>query len=109
MELPEENYLQIQFKNKYPTCYEAIFAIKGGMYSKTYAVFPILMTEIETDIMFNTNMELIKMGYDVVNIFDSLYSNSSKGIETAKQLVMEKFAEFGINPKLKDIDYRIDG
>ena len=104
MELPEENYLQIQFKNKYPTCYEAIFGIKGGMYSKKHADFPVNMSIIETEIIFETNIELIKMGYDVVNIFDSLYSNSSEAIEIAKKLVLEKFAKYGITPKFKDID-----
>jgi hypothetical protein len=104
-EIEKENYLKTQFKEKYPTCYEAIFAIKGGLYSKTYADFPKLMTEIETHIMWQTNIEMIKEGYNVINIFDSLYSDSKKAIEKAKAMVTTKFQEYGICPKVKDIDY----
>lgn len=104
-EIEKENYLKTQFKEKYPTCYEAIFIIKGAkLYSKEYKEFPMLMTAFETLIMFETNMELIKMGYDVVNIFDSLYSDKEEAIAIAKDLVIKKFNEFGITPKLKDID-----
>ena len=105
MEVEKENYLKTQFKEKYPTCYEAIFNIKGGFYSKEYKEFPVMMTEIETAIMFQTNIELIKMGYDVVNIFDSLYSDSEEAIAEAKKIVLQKFGEVGICPKLKDINY----
>ena len=104
-EVEKENYLKTQFKEKYPTCYEAIFNIKGGLYSKEYKMFPVMMTEIETAIMFQTNIEVIKMGYDVVNIFDSLYSDSEEAIAKAKRIVIEKFNEVGICPKLKDINY----
>ena len=64
------------------------------------------MTELETAIMFETNMEIIKMGYDMVNIFDSLYSDNGEAIKAAKKMVMDDFAEFGIRPKLKDISYQ---
>jgi hypothetical protein len=106
-EVKKENYLKTQFREKYPTCYEAIFRIKGGdYYSEEYKIFPALMTELETAIMFETNMEIIKMGYDMVNIFDSLYSDNGEAIKAAKKMVMDDFAEFGIRPKLKDISYQ---
>ena len=106
--MKKENYLKTQFKEKYPTCYEAIFTIKGGRYySKKYKNFPAIMTELETLIIFETNIELIKMGYDVVSIHDSLYSDSEEAIALAKQMVLDKFNELGgITPKFKDIDYR---
>jgi hypothetical protein len=105
-EVKKDNYLKTQFKEKYPTCYEAIFQIKGGeYYSKDYKIFPALMTEIETEIMFGTNMKIIKMGYDMVNIFDSLYSDNEEAIKEAKKMVMDDFAYLGIRPKLKDISY----
>ena len=105
-EVKKENYLKTQFREKYPTCYEAIFRIKGGdYYSEEYKIFPALMTELETAIMFGANMEIIKMGYDMVNIFDSLYSDNEEAIKAAKKMVMDDFAEFGITPKLKDISY----
>jgi len=107
--LEEENELKTQFKEKYPTCYEAIFTIKGDQfYSEEYKRFPALMTEIETYIMWNTNLEVINQGYDMVNIFDSLYSDDETAIALAKHLVIEKFTKFGITPTLKDIDYRIE-
>ena len=69
------------------------------------AIFPGFMTELETAIMFETDMEIIKMGYDMVNIFDSLYSDNEDAINAAKKMVKDDFAEFGIRPKLKDISY----
>lgn len=106
-EVEQENYLKTQFKEKYPTCYEAIFRIKGDrFYSQDYKQFPALMTEIETEIIWKTNLEIIEQGFDMVNIFDSLYSDSEEAIQLAKKLVIEKFQLFGIAPKLKDIDYR---
>jgi hypothetical protein len=105
-EIKKENYLKTQFRQKYPTCYDAIFRIKGGYYSEDYKIFPALMTELETAIMFGTNMEIIKMGYDMVNIFDSLYSDNEEAINAAKKMVMDDFAFLGIRPKLKDISYR---
>jgi len=106
-EVEKENHLKTQFKEKYPTCYEAILQIKGGLYSSKYKDFPAIMTEIETFIMFNTNIKLIEAGYDVVNIFDSLYSDSDEAISMAKELVVAAFDECGgIKPMLKDISYR---
>jgi hypothetical protein len=105
-EVKKENYLKTQFREKYPTCYEAILRIKGGYYSEDYKIFPALMTEFETAIMFGANMEIIKMGYDMVNIFDSLYSDNEEAINEAKKMVMDDFALLGIRPKLKDISYR---
>ena len=105
--IEEENYLKVQLKEKYPTWYEAMFRIKGDTnYSQDYKNFPALMTEFETEIMFNTNMEVIGMGYEMVNIFDSLYSDSEAAIDEAKRLVRQKFGDLGLNPKFKDIRYR---
>jgi hypothetical protein len=108
-EVEKDNYLKVQFRDKYPTCHEAIFRIKGDhYYSKTYADFPALMTLLETEIMFTANEKVIEMGYDAVNIFDSLYSDSDTAIAIAKDLVIKGFARFGITPTLKDINYRTE-
>jgi hypothetical protein len=106
MEVEKDNPVKTMFKEKYPTCYEAIFHAKGGFYSKDYPDFPIAMQILETQIIFDTNIELIKMGYDVVNIFDALYSDSEEAIEVGKKLVAEKFAKHGIKPTFSNIDYR---
>ncbi|MFL5808371.1 MAG: hypothetical protein ACJ749_02560 [Flavisolibacter sp.] len=95
-----------QFIDKYPTCYEAIYRLKGGKwYAKEYKDFPAIMTEIETDIIWATNVEMIEAGYDVVNIFDSLLSDSKEAIANAKKKVLDRFKVYGITPTLKDIDY----
>lgn len=107
--IEQENFLKNKFKEKYPTCYEAIFKLKGDKnYSIEYKKFSALMTERETEIMWNTNLEVIEQGYDMVNIFDSLYSDDELAIALAKHLVIEKFQIFGITPTLKDIDYRTE-
>jgi hypothetical protein len=56
--------------------------------------------------MFETNIELIKEGYDVVNIVDSYTPDTDDAIAAGKRMVMDRFAEFGITPTLKDISYR---
>ncbi|HEX8332375.1 MAG TPA: hypothetical protein VF622_07110 [Segetibacter sp.] len=99
--------LKKQFIEMYPTCQEAMLIIKGeDIDSEEFKEFAALMTEFETVIMFETNIELIKRGYDVVNIFDSLYSDSEEAIKVAKELVTKAFSQFDIKPKFKDIDYR---
>lgn len=106
---PKENTHKNMFRAEYPTCYEAMFELKGGRNgSMGYKNFPHKMTKRETEIMLETNFELVSMGYNVVNVFDSLYSDSREAIELAKGIVMEKFARYGITPKLKDIDYGAD-
>lgn len=104
-EVEKENYLKTQFKEKYPTCFEAIFNVKGGMYSNKYNKFAIHMQEIETQIIFETNIKLIDMGYDVVNIFDSLYSDSDEAIKLAEQFMRDEFKQFNIHPNFKKEDY----
>lgn len=101
-EYPNENEMRNQFKEKYPICYEALFAIKGGFLSKSYADFAIGLQRIEAGIIVNANFELIEMGIDCVNIFDSLYVTSQEHLEIAKQLILDKFAEYEITPMLKD-------
>jgi hypothetical protein len=88
--IEQDNFLKLKFAEKYPTCYEAIFFLKGDKnYSDDYKKFPALMTKLETKIIWESNIELIKQGYDVVNIFDSLYSDSEEAIAAAKHLVLE--------------------
>jgi hypothetical protein len=103
-EYPKPNKLKKQFIQMYPTCQEAMLRIKGGYNSEEFKEFAAIMTEFETFIMFESNIELIKRGYDVVNIFDSLYSDSEEAIEVAKELVINAFAQFDIKPKFKATD-----
>ena len=102
METDKVHPLKTAFKEKYPTCYEALFMKKGGKFSHSYKNFPAEMTKLETQIIWETNMELIKAGYDAINIFDSLYATSKEGLELAKSKVIEKFSKFNITPKLKN-------
>lgn len=103
---PSDGEWLIQFKEKYPTCYEGMIDVKRGVMSENYKSFPATMTEIESAIFIPVNLEMIAMGYDVLNIHDSLYSDSQEAIELAKIKIKEKFAEIGITPLLKDINYQ---
>jgi len=95
-----------QFIDKYPTCYKGMLEMKGGeMYSIKYKEFPVWMQKLETSIIFTVNMKLIEMGYDVVNIFDSLYSDSQEAIDLGTEMIREAFNSFGINPNFKTEDY----
>ncbi|NNV57205.1 hypothetical protein [Limnovirga soli] len=108
-EIEKENYLKSQFKESYPTCYEAIFALKGNeFYSKHYKEFPVMMQQLETAIIFSINIKLIKMGYDVVNIFDSLYSDSEEAIAKGIEMLRDEFNALGIKPNFKIEDYRTE-
>lgn len=104
---PSDGKWLIQFKEKYPTCYEGMIDVKGGVMSENYKSFPATMTEIESAIFIPVNLEMIALGYDVLNIHDSLYSDSQEAIELAKNKIKEKFAEIGLTPLLKDINYQI--
>lgn len=105
-EIEKENYLKTQFKERYPTCYEAIFNIKGGFYSKQYKDFAVALQRIEADIIVGVNMDLIEHGFDALNIFDSIYVTNKLTFDIVKALVAKRFSEFGITPKFNMEDYR---
>ena len=105
MVLEKSNLLKDIFIRRYPSCWEAICNEKGGLYSKDYNEFAKRLQKIEAGIIFDhVNVELIKRGIKAFNIFDSIYVNNKKDLETAKQLIIEGFNLAGVNPKLK-IEY----
>lgn len=106
---PSDGKWLLQFKEKYPTCFECMKSIKGTkLKSNDYKKFPALMTEIESNFFINTNLKLIEKGYNVLNIHDSLYCDTKEGIELAKEIIKEKFGELGLTPKLKECNMGVD-
>ncbi len=102
MEYENRDELKVRFINCYPTCYEAIFAIKGGrFYSKYYNEFSILMQQVEASIILAANFEMIEQGIDCYNIFDALYVTSEEDAEKACELLKQKFKDFGLTPSLR--------
>ncbi len=92
--------LKAQFISKYPCVYEAICAIKGGLGSKTYNRFAILLQQKETSIIFdNVNMGLLKDGIPAFNIFDSILCLQEHK-ETARERLLSAFAALNITPTI---------
>ncbi len=92
--------LKKQFIAKYPNAYEAICAIKGGLGSKTYNQFAILLQQKEASIIFDTvNMGLLKEGIPAFNIFDSILC-SPEHKEIAKERLLNAFSSINITPTI---------
>jgi hypothetical protein len=99
------NFLRTLFIETYPSCWEAICHIKGGLNSKDYNKFAIKLQEVEANIIFDAvNVALMKQGIKAFNIFDSMYVNNRNDFEIARQLTVDAFKQYGLNPKLK-IEY----
>jgi hypothetical protein len=92
--------LKKQFISKYPGAYEAICAIKGGLGSKTYNRFAILLQQKEASIIFdNVNMGLLKDGIPAFNIFDSILCLAEHK-ELARERLLGAFAALNITPTI---------
>lgn len=99
MVIEENNLLKDMFVKRYPSCWEAICEIKGGVYSDTYSEFATRLQRVEAMLIFDTvNKELIRRKMKAFNIFDSLYVNNRRDFEIAKELTRQAFQEYGINP-----------
>ena len=89
------------FMEKYPSCWEAICKLKGGLNSKKYNQFSIMLQEKEAKIMFDTvNIQLINLGIKAFNIFDSIYVNNMKDYDTARKITLEAFKAYGLHPTI---------
>jgi len=102
MVIEKNNMLKDLFIRKYPSCWEAICEIKGGLYSDDYNYFAKLLQAVEANIIFDdVNMGLIRAGVKAFNIFDSIYVNNRHDLEVAKVLMVEAFNKFGVHPTIK--------
>ncbi len=102
MVIEKNNVLKDLFIGKYPSCWEAICEIKGGLYSDDYNCFAKLLQSVESAIIFDdVNMGLIMAGVKAFNIFDSIYVNNRKDLELAKALMVAAFNKFGVHPTIK--------
>jgi len=101
--------LSFQFEEKYPTCYEALVAYKGGKdYSPRYIDVPITLQAIEKTIIYGTNIEMIKQGIKCFNIFDSLYCTSMEDKNKIEKMLEEKFAAWDLRVPFKTEDHTKD-
>lgn len=100
------NILKQMFMNKYPSCWQAICEIKGGLYSSKYNEFAIHLQTIEASIIFDTvNVGLMNAGIKAFNIFDSIYVNNIADFEIAKRMTIEAFAAYGLSPTIR-LEYK---
>lgn len=97
--------LKKQFITKYPNCYKAICAIKGGEGSESYNQFAVLLQKKEASIIFdNINMGLLRDGIPAFNVFDSLIvPKEYKDLVEAR--IMDAFVKENLTPKINHTDY----
>lgn len=92
--------LKSQFIEKYPNCYKAICAIKGGYGSKEYNQFAILLQKKEAQLIFDTiNMTLIKLDIPAFNIFDSILVPEEHK-DTAMEIILMAFSKENLKPTI---------
>lgn len=100
-----ETLIGRQFKERYPTCYNIICSIKGGVNSDDYNKFAIKLQQTEAQIIFDeVNIELLKMDIPAYNIFDSiLYLPEHHQI--VWDMIKKAFNKKGLNPTLNTNKY----
>ena len=92
--------LKKQFIAKYPNCYTTICDIKGGIGSKTYSQFAILLQQKEANIIFDrVNIGLLKDCIPAFNIFDSILCLPEHK-EIVKERLLGAFSAFNITPSI---------
>ena len=92
--------LKKQFIAKYPNVYTAICDIKGGMGSKTYNQFAILLQQKEASIIFDrVNIGLLKDCIPAFNIFDSILCLPEHK-EIVRERLTDAFSAFNIIPTI---------
>lgn len=93
--------IAIQFKKKYPSCYEAICDIKGGIGSEEYNKYAIKLQEVEAEIMFNVvTLHFVNQGIPVLNGFDSIICTPNTYSEVEVK-IKEAFQDRGLTPIIK--------
>ncbi len=94
-----------QFQSRYPNCYEAICAIKGGVGSGTHNEFSIQLQRAEAQIIFDeVNIGLLESGIPAFNIFDSIL-HLPEHKEIVEERIRLAFAKRGLYPTLNTKKY----
>jgi len=100
-----EPELCIQFKERYPTCYDIMCKIKGGVNSNTHRDFAIELQRAEAQIIFDEiNVGLIKMGIPAYNIFDSILFLPEHH-KIVLDIIKKAFNNKGLNQALNTNEY----
>lgn len=99
------NPLKDQFMERYPSCYEAICSIKGGLNSNDYNQFAITLQCKEAELIFDeVNMSLLKMKIPTFNIYDSILCLPEHQ-RIVEEMILSAFKSVGILPKLNQSHY----
>ncbi|PZF72593.1 hypothetical protein DN068_12060 [Taibaiella soli] len=99
------NVLKDMFIQKYPSCWEAITDVKGGLYCKDYGEFARMLQEVEAQIIYDVvNVGLLNQGIKAFNIFDSIYVTLKWESERAIGLINKIFQAFDLHPTL-NVEY----
>jgi hypothetical protein len=99
------NELTKQFIEKYPSCYEAICSIKGGVGSDKFKFFSKSLQRQEAQIIFDdVNLGLLKRGIPAFNIFDSILC-LPQDKEIVQEAILSAFSRHNLIPTLNTKDY----
>jgi len=110
IELGRPNILKDQFIQKYPSCYKAILAKKGGYFRQSYKDFARMLQALEADIFINRiNLPLLETGMRVFSIHDAVYVNNIADYEVVQKKINEVFNDLGIRPTLEPVYYDTHG
>ncbi len=104
--IEKENMLKDMFIERYPNVWKCICDEKGGLYSITYGDFAKKLQMVEATLIYDmVNVELIKMGINAFNIFDSIYVSSQEDYLTAEKLLKQAFNAVGVKPTF-NLEYK---
>lgn len=97
--IEKNNMLKDMFIERYPNVWNCICDEKGGLYSTSYGEFAKKLQMVEATLIYDVvNVQLIDMGINAFNIFDSIYVSSWTDYKVAENLLKEAFNEVGVNP-----------
>ncbi|RZL20470.1 MAG: hypothetical protein EOO89_00080 [Pedobacter sp.] len=93
------NLLKQMFIRHYPSVWQMICDEKGGLFSRSYNEFAKKLQMVEAQLIFDiVNINLIKQGIPVFNIFDAIYVTSLVDYSVAERSLRDTFREAGLNP-----------
>ena len=103
------NRLKKKFIDKFPTIYNIICEIKGGIQDKkdrTFAEFAKELQRFEASIIVDkVNIPMLQEGYGCYNIYDSIVSHDDATLIEATRRITEEFEKLGFTPKINIEDF----
>lgn len=103
------NKLKKKFIDKFPTIYNIICEMKGGIQDKkdrTFAEFAKELQRFEASIIVDkVNIPMLQEGYGCYNIYDSIVSHDDATLIEATRRITEEFEKLGFTPKINIEDF----